>query len=56
MDPRTGLHDVKRRKILPPPGLELRPLGRRIATALSRLSRTVGKYVSYVVRQWLQLH
>jgi hypothetical protein len=26
--PRTGLDDVERRKILPPPGLELRTLGR----------------------------
>jgi hypothetical protein len=28
MDPRTGLDDVERRKILPLPGLELQPLGR----------------------------
>jgi hypothetical protein len=26
--PRTGLNDVEGRKILPPPGLEFRPLGR----------------------------
>jgi hypothetical protein len=37
--PRTGLGDVERRKILPPLGLELRPLGRPIVipTELSRL-------------------
>jgi hypothetical protein len=28
VNPRTGLDDVGRRKILIPPGLELRPLGR----------------------------
>jgi hypothetical protein len=26
--PRTGLDDVEKRKFLPPPGLELRPLSR----------------------------
>jgi hypothetical protein len=26
--PRTGLDDVEKRRFLPPPGLELRPLGR----------------------------
>jgi hypothetical protein len=28
MDPRAGRNDVETRKILPLPGLELRPLGR----------------------------
>jgi hypothetical protein len=28
MNPRTGMDDVERRKILPLPGPELRPLGR----------------------------
>jgi hypothetical protein len=28
MGPRTGLQDVEKRKTSPPPGLELRPLGR----------------------------
>jgi hypothetical protein len=32
--PRTGLNDMEKRKFLPPPGLELRPLGR---PACSRL-------------------
>jgi hypothetical protein len=37
--PRTGLDDVERRKILPPPGLELRPLGRPARSqSLYRLS------------------
>jgi hypothetical protein len=27
VDPRAGLDDVEKRKFLPPPGLELRPLG-----------------------------
>jgi hypothetical protein len=28
VDPRAGLDDVEKRKLLTPPGLELRPLGR----------------------------
>jgi hypothetical protein len=37
--PKTGLDDVERRKILPLPGLELRPLGRPIRSqSLYRLN------------------
>jgi hypothetical protein len=32
--PRTGLDDMERRKILPLPGLELRPLGRPVSSQL----------------------
>jgi hypothetical protein len=47
MGPRMGLEDVERRKILPLPGLELRPLGRparssvAILTALPRLKQVL---------------
>jgi hypothetical protein len=39
MDPRAGLDDVEKRKFLPPPALELRPLGRPFRSeSLYRLS------------------
>jgi hypothetical protein len=38
MGPRAGLDEVERRKILPLPGLEIRPLGRSARSqSLSRL-------------------
>jgi hypothetical protein len=44
MDPRTGLGDEERREILPPPGLELRSLGRPARSqSLYRLSYRVGR-------------
>jgi hypothetical protein len=32
VSPRTGLDDVEKRKILPLPGLELRPIGRPVCS------------------------
>jgi hypothetical protein len=40
--PRTGLDDVEKRKFLPLPGLELRPLGR--SQQLYRLSYPGSEY------------
>jgi hypothetical protein len=42
--PRAGIYDVERRKILPLPGLELRPLGNPAGSqSLHRLRRVDGK-------------
>jgi hypothetical protein len=56
MSPRAGLDDVEKRKISPPPGLELRPLGRpTLSHSLYRLSypgsqKTVNPAYSYIYR------
>jgi hypothetical protein len=49
VDPRAGLDDVEKRKFLPPPGLELQPLGRPTRSqSLYRLRYPENSTLSYV--------
>jgi hypothetical protein len=47
--PRAGLNDMEKWKFLPPPGLELRPLGRPARSQLLHRLRYPGKmeFISY---------
>jgi hypothetical protein len=46
LDPRAGLDDMEKRKFLPPPGLEFRPLG-RLSYKEANLERKMQITVNY---------
>jgi hypothetical protein len=50
--PRTGLHDVEKRKFLTLPGLELRPLGRPARSQSLYRLRYSGSYEGFAI-VWL---
>jgi hypothetical protein len=55
VDPRVGLEEAERRKILPLPGLELRPIGRPARTqSLYRLRYPLSEGLKHGVdAQWV---